>query len=349
MTHFDIWIIVGTCSLCTTLGVYVIITKVIRYTPTPVNTLTRRGDIELIDHIPATQHQRIPDFLGPEYPTHARVSSYYERVHSYFNGNPPSYQSVNPPSYQNIDRFYINSSLEDYINLDYIFLLIFIIIIILLFRKLMISNKDKIIILFVLILGVIYHLLGLLVLIQILIGLIVFFTSNFLSGIYPFNIDYRIIRILSIIYIIYFLWYNSIEIIIHTSVLLPLSIDKIDYLKNLNRFVKMEQKIEEKRLLIFELYKIQDFVNNLEEDNNYIVYIEFHPSMQYNILDAPQLIITEAFLINKLSSPTTIIGHIQDRLFYMADYFYMDDSLVTENLGESGPFILIKYLKFYDI
>jgi hypothetical protein len=130
----------------------------------------------------------------------------------------------------------------------------------------MISNKIRILLLSIL--GVIFIQFGLLVFLQILIGLIVFFTSNFLSGINPFNLEYRIIRILSIILIIYILWYNSIEIAIHTSVLLPLSIDKIDYLKILNRFVKIEEKLEEKRLLIFDIYKISDFVNNLEDDNS---------------------------------------------------------------------------------
>jgi hypothetical protein len=53
------------------------------------------------------------DFLGPQYPTYARVSnhtSYYERFSSY--GNPPSYQTIES----------INCPLEDYINLDHIWI-----------------------------------------------------------------------------------------------------------------------------------------------------------------------------------------------------------------------------------
>jgi hypothetical protein len=74
-----------------------------------VNSLVRARDIELIDYIEPTHpgHVYYPiDLSNPQYIN-------YDRVHSYYSGNPPSYHTN--------DRFFINSYFEDSINLDYIF------------------------------------------------------------------------------------------------------------------------------------------------------------------------------------------------------------------------------------
>jgi hypothetical protein len=79
MTNSNIIIIVVTLSICSTLGVYVVIRKTIQYTRPPVNTLTRSGDIELVDYIEPTQPQQIhnyPDLLEPQFLIYDRVPSY---------------------------------------------------------------------------------------------------------------------------------------------------------------------------------------------------------------------------------------------------------------------------------
>jgi len=74
---------------------------------------------------------------------------------------------------------------------------------------------------------------GTFVLIQILIWTMVFFLSNFLIGLNPFNKEFHTIRIMSIIVIIFILYYNSIQSTIATLFILPLSISKITYLDDI--------------------------------------------------------------------------------------------------------------------
>jgi len=83
--------------------------------------------------------------------------------------------------------------------------------------------------LLILIFTLIYIKFGLLVLISIIIWLLVFFVSNFLIQFNPTREMY-IIRILSIIVIIFILYYNSIEHLISTSLIIPLSVSKISFL-----------------------------------------------------------------------------------------------------------------------
>ena len=104
------------------MGVYAVIRIINQHTRPPVNTLERTGDIELIDYIEPTQPQQIyyyPDLLEPVFPIYERIP----RVPSYWSGTPPSYRSGTLPSYQSNNRWFINSSLEDSINLDFIFII----------------------------------------------------------------------------------------------------------------------------------------------------------------------------------------------------------------------------------
>lgn len=78
----------------------------------------------------------------------------------------------------------------------------------------------------ILLLTLIYIKFGLFVLIQILIWSLVFILSNFLIQFNP-NREMYIIRILSILVIMFILYYNSLEHIISTALIIPLSISKI--------------------------------------------------------------------------------------------------------------------------
>ena len=137
MTHTEIIWILATAGFASTFGVYAAIRKITHYTRVPENRLYRRSDIELVDYIEPTHPQQAytyPDLLE---------SQIYDRG--------PSYWSVNPPSYQTVDRGYINSSLENNINLDFAWVILFIIsilIISLLIRK---YRKEKLLFILILI------------------------------------------------------------------------------------------------------------------------------------------------------------------------------------------------------
>jgi len=123
MTHTEIIWIVASLTFASTFGVYALVRVINQHITPPVNRLQRRGDIELGYNIqPSTIY---PDLLDSPPPIYNRTGSYW----SEWSGNPPSYQTD--------DRFYINSSFEDSINLDFIWiiLLVFIIVIIFFFNK----------------------------------------------------------------------------------------------------------------------------------------------------------------------------------------------------------------------
>jgi hypothetical protein len=96
------------------LATFITIKLIHKLTRPPMNTLNRSGDIELNDYIEPSNNY--PDLL--EFPPHI-----YDRVPSYYTGQaaPSYYSGGNPPSFNTVDRFYIHSTLEDNINLDYIF------------------------------------------------------------------------------------------------------------------------------------------------------------------------------------------------------------------------------------
>lgn len=129
-------------SIAVPLGTFTAIKLINKLSRPPVNTLVRSGDIEL-DYIEHTQE--IHDFISPQYPRYAIISNHlpwYDRV--------PSYQSGTLPSYHSVDRGFINSCLENSINLDFFIWLILFFILVILIRKVLISNINKIIILLVL-------------------------------------------------------------------------------------------------------------------------------------------------------------------------------------------------------
>ena len=132
MSHSDLIIILVTATICSTLGVFVAIRKIKQYTKPPVNTLERRGDIELVEYIEPTQPQQIyqyPDLTeGQPFQWHI-----YQR--------PPTYNSGTLPYYQSTDILNINSCLENSINIDFIFI-IFIISVFILFLKIRIKNIN---------------------------------------------------------------------------------------------------------------------------------------------------------------------------------------------------------------
>jgi hypothetical protein len=180
----------------------------------------------------------------------------------------------------------------------------------------------------------------------------IFFLSNLIIGINPLLKEFYIIRIISICVIIFILYYNSITSSIASAFILPLSIDKITYLSEIETNEKIEKiyvdsnlKIE--RLFEFDINEISDFLNKLDINYNYIATIEFIPEISKYNIDAPIMILSKPFLINRFSSHTTISKFIFERLNYMVDYYYLEDVIIQDIKYGTGPIIQLKYAKFY--
>lgn len=183
---------------------------------------------------------------------------------------------------------------------------------------------------------------GVFVLIQIITWLIVFISSNFLVGINPSNIQFKITRILSLCVIVFILWFNSLETTIHTSMLIPLSIVKISFIDDMDSLIYIsESNTKEERLYLWNYEEIESFLKSLNIDDNYIVEMEFMPSDED--MDAPQLILSKPFLINRHSSVTTILKFINERLDKMVDVFYLDDIVIQPEI--IGPIVKLTYKK----
>jgi hypothetical protein len=125
-THQDQIIIICILAIISVpLGTFITIKTINKLSRPPVNTLVRPGDIELVDYIEPTHpgHVYYPiDLSNPRYIN-------YDRVHSYYSGNPPSYHTN--------DRFFINSCLENenIINSDFIILIFMFMVFMIIFLK----------------------------------------------------------------------------------------------------------------------------------------------------------------------------------------------------------------------
>jgi hypothetical protein len=324
------------------LGTFIAIKTINKLSRPQVNTLTRtRGDIEL-DYIDPAQPGRVYqplDMVNPNYESY----NWSDRVPSYFSGNPPSYQTI--------DRSYIHSSLEN--NLDYIlwiilfcvFVLIIINLLVLISNKSDINKSKNLIIinLLVLFLGTVYIQFGLLVLFQIISLSIIMILSNSLLGINPYDKWLHIIKIMSILLIIFILYYNSRDILISSAFMTPLSISRISYINDLD--IPAFADFESEKIEIFSKFTIKettDFLNKLEDNESYIVDIRFIPNIVLWDLDAPQLSLANPVLINRNSSPVTINKFIMERLDYMVDYYYLDDAIISK---ESNCAVSLSYCK----
>jgi hypothetical protein len=199
---------------------------------------------------------------------------------------------------------------------------------------------------FIIFLILIYFQFGVLVLIQIVLSTIVYLTSNFLIGFNPFSKELHVIRITSIFVIIFILYYNSIEIPITSAFIIPFSINSISYLDEIDS-ISVDNESNSEMLYLFNTDEISDFLNKLDIDDNYIATIEFIPEISDYNINAPRLFLSKPFLLNSLSSPATISKFIFERLNYMADYYYLDDSIIQQCKHGVGPMVLINYYKIY--
>jgi len=84
---------------------------------------------------------------------------------------------------------------------------------------------------------------------------------------------------MSIIVIIFILYLNIEQSIISTTIILPLSINKISYLHELNEEVLIiDSEKNNEFLLLSKENEIKDFLKKLDTNENYIVSLQFIPN-----------------------------------------------------------------------
>ena len=152
------------------------------------------------------------------------------------------------------------------------------------------------------------------------------------------------ILLLLIFLIIHFTFSDQTIFIIAT--LLPFSIDKINYFNEVNKQVVIDEDIQTEYLDSWKIDDIEQFLDKLDENSNYIADIEFYPSLvESHMINIPRLLISDSIIINSLSSETTIAKFINERLEIMIDLYYLDDSILQHDIND-GPVIVITYTKF---
>jgi hypothetical protein len=148
---------------------------------------------------------------------------------------------------------------------------------------------------------------------------------------------------MSILVIIFILYYNSGNLTVAATTILPLSISKITYVDEINQSIYIGNGPRFEVFESFEIEETKDFLTRLEDDANYLINMEFIPDVTNHDEDAPQLILSKPFLINTNSSPTTITKFINERLNFRVDYFYLDDSII-QNTGTT-PIVKFTFVK----
>jgi hypothetical protein len=91
------------------------------------------------------------------------------------------------------------------------------------------------------------------------------------------------------------------------------------------------------RYKIFHLHNItetKEFLNELDSNENYVVTIEFIRDFYYE--DTPRMLLSNPFLRNKFSSETNITKFIWERLEFMVDVYYLDDSILQDKPYKSN-------------
>jgi hypothetical protein len=177
--------------------------------------------------------------------------------------------------------------------------------------------------------------------IQIIILILLFFISNFIIGFHPFSFKWNIIRLVSIILILYLSYKNLDQNIYSISLLIPFSQNKISFVHEFEINSLSIYKVRHTVLYINDLtWDLTEFINHLNEDDSYWISLSFYPTITgYNIDDGMQLFISDPILINKESNPLLLTQFIMDRLHKMIDFYYLDDSIINNN----DAIIIIKF------
>lgn len=200
----------------------------------------------------------------------------------------------------------------------------------------------NLLIILLLILTFTYIKYGLLVLISLVIWLMVFFLSNFLIGIDPNNKEMYIIRIISILIIIFILYYNSIQFTISSAFIVPLSVTTITFLEDLlNEDHNYSFDIIYFRnpnfiwLKFGDFQEIMDFLTLLESDKAYIANFELIFDQNGFEFGEPTINLGSPILISKDSNPWLISDYLKSKIVKSSNSFDLND--------QNEVSILVKY------
>jgi len=169
--------------------------------------------------------------------------------------------------------------------------------------------------------------------------ILIFFISHLLLGANPLSIKLHIIRILSILIILYYLDINLSNYLI--SLLPPFCLDKIHYVHDFQ--IKSINFFEQKGSILYLNTLTRDltiFLDNLSENDNYWISLTFYPDISgYANEEGIKLVISDPILINKESNSLLLTKFIMNRLNLMIDSYYLDDSIINNK----NSVVIIKY------
>ena len=334
MTHSDIIIIItATLFISSTIGVYAALKYINVHTNPPMNTLLRsRGDIELQYIEPSTNNtldlltpdqvytcERVPCTSEATYNTSESIPNHLLESQQVYNSwSLPSYHNFDllPPEqvhmYERITSSTIKTISDNSLNIQQVPSFIHS------------CLEDSINLNYIFIVGTLF---------------LIVILSNSLLGLNPYEKWLHIIKIISIILILYY----STKFKISTAIMLPLSISRISFLNDLD--IPIIADFESQKIEYFRKFTIEetsDFLNKLEDDESYILELEFIPNIALWDLDSPAMLLSKPFLINRNSSATTITKFILERLDFMVDYYYLDDTIIQK---ESNCAVSLTYCK----
>jgi hypothetical protein len=165
--------------------------------------------------------------------------------------------------------------------------------------------------------------------IQVIIWISLYLITNFLIGFHPFSFNWNIIRLISIIMILYLSYKNLDQSIYLMSLLTPFSKDKIHYAHDFE--IKSLNFYQERSTILYlnDLKSdLNDFISNLDENNDFWLSFCFYPDLAiYNIDNGMRLYICDPILVNRDSDPLLLSKFITNRLDIMIDFYYLDDSI----------------------
>jgi hypothetical protein len=183
------------------------------------------------------------------------------------------------------------------------------------------------------------------VLIQIIIWSVVFLAANVFLGINPDNKEMHIIRLMSIIVILFIFYFNSNHGYL-IAFIVPISVNNITFIDELVGGVDTNPLdivyIRNCNITWFHFNDIKDIINLLDSiENNKIYVISFDlvtDKTAYELND-PSISLFKPILITKESNPWLINNFLKEKVRLACDKFWLDDL----NLPNGGPGILVKY------
>jgi hypothetical protein len=187
--------------------------------------------------------------------------------------------------------------------------------------------------LIILIFIIIHIKFGLLVLISIILWFIIFLLSNFLLGLNPNNKEMFIIRILSILIIIFILYYNSLEYTIISSFIIPLSVTKFTFLNDIlndeesNRLdIICIRKPDFKWFNFCDFKDIMNLLSTFEDNKAYIATFDLIIDQSGYESGDPSLLLGLPILINKNSNPWLISEYVTEQVVKAINSYNLEEN-----------------------